>query len=191
MSQQHDAELWYAVYCQPLKEWLSRTWLTSQLGLNVYLPELKGVSGGRAVYRPFFPRYLFVQADLEQVATSQINATPGVQGLVTIGGGPQPLGSAVIRALRQRLDQLNQCAGRAGATFQPGSAVRVKSGPLQGLEAVFVEAMSPGERVRVLIEFLGRQQVIEIPAASLEAGGAPGAQRQRRTRGKGRTIRTS
>lgn len=184
----YDAGSWYVVYCLPLKEQMASMRLADQLGLNVYLPQLKRVEGGRAQLTPFFPRYLFIQADLGQVAMSQINATPGVQRLVVLGDTPQPVASAVVEELRRRLAQLNLEPGPP-ERLQRGSAVRLRSGPLQGLEAVFVEALSPGERVRVLVEFLGRQQTIDIPAAALEPTGGPGGRLPRRTRGKGRTIR--
>lgn len=183
----HDPASWYAVHCQPLKERLASVGLAAQLSLKVYLPQLKCLEGGGVRYRPFFPSYLFVEADLARVAVSQINATPGVVRLVVLGEAPQPLAASVIEALRLRLDQLNRQAG--GPRFQPGSAVRLRSGPLQGLEAVFVEALSPSERARVLVEFLGRQRVLDVPAAALEPGGAPVARPARRTRGRGRPIR--
>lgn len=190
MSQlHHDAELWYAVYCQPLKEWVAGTWLASQLGVKVYVPEIKYLVDGQAQFKPFFPRYLFIQTNLQRVATARINATYGVQSLVTFGGAPALLAPAVIDALRERLDQLNQQIGQSDNSVQPGSRVRLKAGPLQGLEAVFIDAMSPGERVRVLIEFMGRQQVLEVDSASIEPPGVAGAPRTRRTRGHGRPIR--
>lgn len=189
MSQHHVAELWYAVYCQPLKERLVGAWLSSQLDLKVYLPEVKSLNGGRVEYKPFFPRYLFVEADLERVATSQINATPGVLYLVAFGGGPQPLAPSVVEVLRQRLDQMNQGVEAISSDPRPGSMVRLKSGPLQGLEAVFIKTMSPGERVKVLVEFLGRPHVLEVPASALGLDRASGARRPRRSRGKGRPIR--
>jgi hypothetical protein len=48
--------------------------------------------------------------------------------------------------------------------------------------------MRPAERVRVLLEFLGKEQEALVPVEDLEAAGGP-AKRPRRTRGKGRPIR--
>jgi hypothetical protein len=51
--------------------------------------------------------------------------------------------------------------------------------------------MRPAERVRVLLEFLGQEQEALVPVEDLEpAGGHTMPKRPRRTRGKGRPIRT-
>jgi hypothetical protein len=59
------------------------------------------------------------------------------------------------------------------------------------LEAVFLGPMRASERVRVLIEFLGQLREAELDVSALEKS-QPDARgkRQRRTRGRGRPIRT-
>lgn len=192
MSQHHsDGDTWYAVHCRPFRERLAATALTKHLGLTVYLPEIKQRLRSGTAYAPFFPRYLFVQADLVAVALSRINAIPGVVRLVSLGLAPQPLTAALIEELRRRVDELNQQGGLPGHSFRPGSLVRLKEGPLQGLEAVFVGPLRPRERVRVLIEFLGRPQVAEVPVDALEPSDSQASRPPRRTRGKGRVIRAA
>ena len=192
IEQQHrDGESWYAVHCQPLKESLAATALVEQLALTVYLPKVKCRRRGRVQFTPFFPRYLFVRADLRTVALNRINATIGVQRLVAFGEIPQPISASVIDALRQRVDHFNADGGLLRQGFQPGEAVRLTQGPLRGLEAIFGGPTNPGDRVRVLIEFLGRQRMAEVNAGGLErvaANSAAATKPPRRTRGKGRRI---
>jgi hypothetical protein len=57
------------------------------------------------------------------------------------------------------------------------------------LEAVFLGPMTPSQRVRVLLDFLGTQREAEVALDSIERV-APPPQRGRRTRGKGRQIRS-
>jgi transcription antitermination factor NusG len=44
----------------------------------------------------------------------------------------------------------------------------IKAEPFQGLEAVFAETLSASGRVRVLLNFLGRQTACEVEIDALE-----------------------
>jgi transcription antitermination factor NusG len=45
--------------------------------------------------------------------------------------------------------------------FAPGDSVRLTEGPLAGLEAVITQVLPGKERVRLLLDFLGRETVTE------------------------------
>jgi hypothetical protein len=97
----------------------------------------------------------------------------------------------VIVHLQERVRGLQAAGGLPSHHFRPGERVLITDGPLQGLEAVFQGPMRPSERVRVLIEFLGRLAEVEVPLESVErvpigTRGHP----PRRTRGQGRVIRS-
>ena len=163
--------------------------LETRLAAKIFLPEARQHVRGQLRRKPFFPGYLFVQLDMTQVEMQTINTTPGVIRLVSFGGSPQPVSPRVIHALQQRLQEIDDQGGLPRHRFHEGDRVRLKDGPLAGLEAVFVGPMRPAERVRVLLEFLGQEQEALVPVADLEAASAPvAAKRPRRTRGKGRPI---
>ncbi len=190
---------WYVVHSLPLKERPAAAALHERLGLTVYLPEVPQRFRGGMQPAPLFPRYLFIRANLGQVALSAINATPGVLRLVSFDERPQPVPPAVIQELQRRVELLHDAGGLPPHTFQPGEAVRLTGGPLCGLEAVFVGPLAPSERVRVLLEFMGRLNEVEVEAHLLEPAGnsplaadlasVPAPKRERRTRGKGRGVR--
>ena len=46
--------------------------------------------------------------------------------------------------------------------LQPGETVQIAAGPFSGLEAVVTRLMPGPQRVAVLLEFLGRQTVVEL-----------------------------
>jgi transcriptional antiterminator RfaH len=183
-----DFEAWYAAYCKPFKERYAATALADQLGLPIYLPEIKRRFRGQIRHAPFFPRYLFVWVDLQAVTLNRINNTFGVVRLVAIDDIPQPIPTSVIDMLRQRVDHFNMYGGLLNRGFRPGDTVRLKEGPLQGLEAVFVGPMKSSERVHILIDFLGRHREAEVDVDTLERAAAP-PRRERRTRGNGRHIK--
>lgn len=182
---------WYIVQCKPSKEHAAAAALRSQFGVKVYLPLAKARIRGRTQRRPFFPGYLFVRANLRDITTRDINTVPSILRVVTFGDTVPSLSVATMAALHQRIMQLNQRSSIAGKRFQPGDPVRLKTGPLQGLEAIFIRGLKASERVRVLIEFLGATRETDVPVDALEQ--APAAarapQRLRYTRGKGRKTK--
>ncbi len=159
-------EAWYLIHCQPRKERYASHALESQLGLSIFLPEYKTRSRGEMRKAPFFPGYIFVQANLQQVPLSRINTTPGVVRLVAFGDDPQPVPLEVIELIDERLAQFDQVNLQP---FQSGDVVRVKQkGPLQDLEMIFVGPLTSSHRVTVLLNLLGRLKEIHIDIEMLE-----------------------
>jgi transcriptional antiterminator RfaH len=183
-------KVWYVVHTKARQETLAAGLLEQRLAVAVLLPQVRQRSRGQMRVAPLFPGYLFVELDLDQTEASAINNTPGVIRLVAFGGQPKPVPSRVMQALQTRLAEIDNQGGLPQHPFKEGDLVRLKDGPLAGLEAVFVGPLRPAERVRVLLEFLGQEQEALVPVEDLEAAGGPG-KRPRRTRGKGRPIRTA
>lgn len=179
---------WYVVHTKARQELLAASLLEQHQAVTVLLAQVRQRTRGQMRSAPLFPGYLFVEMDLEQIEASTVNNTPGVIRLVAFGGVPKPVPGRVIEALRARLAELEAQGGLPQHTFKEGDRVRLKEGPLAGLEAVFVGPMRPAERVRVLLEFLGQEQEALVPVADLEPAGGP-VKRPRRTRGQGRPIR--
>jgi transcriptional antiterminator RfaH len=186
-----NLQSWYAVHCKALRESQAAAALESYLRLAVYLPEIRRRSRRQVQRVALFPGYLFVQANLQEVGLSTINATPGVVRLVAFDETPQPIPETTIEAIRELVDSFNARGGQPEHGFRPGDIVRFKGGALQGLKAIFAGPMKPSERVRVLIDFLGSCREAEINVGLLErASSEPIAGRERRTRGRGRKIRS-
>jgi transcriptional antiterminator RfaH len=183
---------WYVAQCITLKEAQTAYALRTHVGLNVYLPQVSRRTRGEMQPQPLFPGYLFVQADLRKVSRSSINSTFGMVRLLEFGGVPQPLPESTVVALRERVDDINAKGGLMPHNFQPGDAVRIKAGPLRGLEAVFLGPMTPSARVNILLQFLGRLNQVKVEVDVLERVSTPGNNgrntMRRSTRGRGRKI---
>jgi transcriptional antiterminator RfaH len=185
---------WYTLYTKPNVEYQVVTAL-QQRGIQTYLPETKSlkVRQGRG-RRPFFPCYLFARVDLEAVGLSRVQWTPGLRRIVAFDNWPVPLPDEVINLIQRKLDGINAVGGWPAHTFQPGDPVRITDGPLQGLLAVFEGPTTPAERVRVLLNILGHASRVHVPVAGLEKAIAtaemPMLKRPRRTRGRGRRIKS-
>jgi transcription elongation factor/antiterminator RfaH len=180
-------ESWYALYTKPKQEALVARQM-GQRGLETFLPQYSGRRRGEAPpVQPLFPCYLFVRADLRQVGLSALHWTPGLRGIVSFGGVPARVPEEAIVLVHKQLARLEAMGSLPRARFQPGEAVRLKEGPLAGLEAVFEGPLQPAERVRILIRFLGQANRAVVPVDILE-GIAPRQHPPRRTRGRGRRI---
>ncbi len=154
---------WYAVHTKSRQERLAVEHLTRQC-YEVHLPLIRSSKRLRGrwceVVEPLFPGYLFVRLDLQQQNTAPIRSTRGVLGLVRFGGDirpvPDPLVEQLLAAQRDAEGAiLNE------HLFQPGDRVEIVSGPVAGLQAIFL-ASSGEERAHLLIELLGRSTPIVV-----------------------------
>ena len=173
---------WYVVYTKPQKELQVADLLENRQKLTVYLPRVYQEYRNSMQLRPLFPRYLFVQLDVEQMELGKVNYTPGVIKIISSEDKPLPLRNDVIAAIRREVKRLNESGGLPAEHFSEGEIVRLRSGPLAGLEAVFVKHLTPRGRAVVLLRFLGQENQVEIDISKIEP------KRRRGTRGRGRKI---
>lgn len=148
----------------------------------------------------YFPCYLFAHFDLAALPTSRWQWTPGLRHIVSFNDVPAVMPAATIDLIRGKVEELNRGQGAARSRFRPGDPVRITRGPMADVAALFERECAPGERVTVLLDFLGRACRVRVNAADLEelpAGAAPArpvpgeppaARPPRRTRGRGRVI---
>ena len=158
---------WYVLYTKPHSEQQVEAGLAAE-GIQSYFPAIPVATPrrGRPAVRPFFPCYLFVNVDLESVGVSRLNWTPGVRRLVMFGGIPSQVDEGVIARLQAHLAQPH-VTDHAGEMLERGDKVRITSGPLKDIEAVFDKRLSANGRVRVLVELLQRWTPVEIEADAL------------------------
>jgi transcription antitermination factor NusG len=157
---------WYALHSHPHKENLLWRQAEAQR-IEVFYPRIrvKPVNPRSHTIRPYFPGYLFVHADLEQVGQSVFQWMPYTTGLVSFGGEPSIVPDALISSLRRRVEEIEAAGGELFDGLQPGDAVVIQSGPFEGYEAIFNARLSGLERVRVLLKMLSeRSLVVELPS---------------------------
>ncbi len=161
--------LWYAMRSKPRKE----DFLCAQLRarqIECFYPRTS--SGAARKMRPYFPGYLFIHADVEQLGLSALQWMPGAAGMVAFGGLPASVPEHLIHAIRRRVEAL-QAAGRDFLSgLRPGDPLLVREGPFAGYRAIFDARLSGDERVRVLLDLLDRGQVrVELPGGYVVAVG--------------------
>jgi len=164
------AGLWYALRSKPRKEDIVWRQVT-QSGCETFYPRIRvnPVNPRSRKVQPYFPGYLFVLADLDQVGVSTFQWMPHTLGLVSFGGEPAYVPENLIIALRKRVEEIAAAGGELFDGLQPGDPVLINSGPFSGYEAIFDARLPGSERVRVLLEFLGNQRrlTVELNASQI------------------------
>lgn len=163
---------WYAVHAKRSQEHNVARSLTAR-GVRTFLPQIEVVrqyrERRRSSLEPLFPGYLFVHVAPPQhdpVSWNAVRWSPGVRRVVGVDGVPVPVPSSAIEAIRQKVAGLGFV--RPSLRFAAGSRVRIRRGPLEGLEAIFDRPVSRAGRVRVLLHLLGHPRCVEVDALDLE-----------------------
>jgi len=142
--------------------------------IETYCPRIRfqrATSRGKVWFvEALFPSYFFAKFDL---ATSMrlVKHANHVIGIVGFGGAPVPVQARVIDELRAEMQgsevrEIQRCV-------KVGDSVEVAEGPMRGLKGIVESLASGEERVRILLEFLGRTSVVEVPAAKLLSDQTP------------------
>jgi transcriptional antiterminator RfaH len=156
---------WYALYTKPKKERQVDALLREQ-GIETYLPTVQRKVRRRD--RPdrivYFPCYLFARLDLSDTPRSSIDWMPGVRHIVSLGERPAVVADEIVDLVRRRLEGIEEVSyGR----LKQGDRVRITSGPLRDLEAMFDQPLSSADRVRVLLEVMGRMTPVDIDPSQI------------------------
>ena len=160
---------WYVVQTHPSKEVRAQMNLDQQ-GFTTYLPRyLRQRSHARRteiVARPLFPRYLFVAMDLTRDRWRAVHSTFGVTHLVASGDEPLPVSDEVVGEIRARENEDGFVALGLPAGIKAGSRVRLIDGIFAEAHGI-LERIADSRRVSVLLQLLGRDVRVMVPAASV------------------------
>ena len=156
---------WYVVATRPKQESIARDHLARQ-GYRVLLPEIslkkRRHSRWVEVIEPLFPGYLFVRIAFGQDDPAPIRSTRGCHDLVRFGEHHPRVPEEVLETLIGKAASVTE----SGPLFSVGETLRVESGPLVGLTAVF-EMPNGNDRAEVLIQMLGKVQRVDIDSDQL------------------------
>jgi transcription antitermination factor NusG len=157
---------WYALYTRHQHEKAVDELLASQ-GFETFLPVYTAVhrwkDRTKQLSVPLFPNYIFVRGVVGN--RLQILKTPGVYAFVESGGRPGIIPESEIAAIRQVVE--NSFLLEPHPFLATGDWVRIKSGPLSGLEGILVRKQ---DRLRLVlsVEMLGRSVSVEVDVCSVE-----------------------
>jgi len=159
-----EAALWFCLKSQPKHEHIAAAHLRQTSAVEVFLPRIRFKRATRQgtvwVTEALFPGYLFARFDW-QASLRQVQHSRGVRGVVHFGERWPAIPVKTIRELQQAVgaDGLRTIPEQ----FLPGDEVEITEGAMRGLRAVVTRVLPGLERIAVLMEFLGRQTMIELP----------------------------
>jgi transcription antitermination factor NusG len=165
-SAQEFSANWYAAYTYSHHE-KRVAWHLAERQIESFLPLYRARHRWKNrcemnLELPLFPNYVFVHIDpRERVRVLEV---PGVQSLVGFGRTLAPLPQFEIEALRSGLGQRN---------IEPhpylviGERVRIKAGPMRGIEGVLVRKKN-NFRVVVALDVIMQSVAVEVDADDLE-----------------------
>ena len=159
---------WYVAQTHPRKELFAIEHLNRQ-GYATFFPRFRFNQTRRqrcdTILKPVFPGYVFMAFDASSPGWTAINSTRGVRCLISSGfGRPQPVPATAMDLIRKR------CRGEIMLQLldelQPGDLVQINTGPLANRVAR-VESFAEGERVALLFEIMGTEQIITVDQGSI------------------------
>jgi len=154
---------WYALRSKARKEEVVWRQARTQ-GFEVFYQRLKvqPVNPRARKLKAYFPGYMFVHVDIEQVGMSTFQWMPHAMGLVCFGDEPAIVPENLIYAIQKRVDEISAAGGELFAGLQPGDTIMISDGPFAGYEAIFDTRLPGSERVRVLLQLLNSQRQVPL-----------------------------
>jgi transcription termination/antitermination protein NusG len=138
--------------------------LLSAKGVEEFLPRYRcrriWSDRVRDLQLPLFPGYVFCRIPIEE--RSLVLATTGVVNLVGVHGRPLPIDDREIAGVRQMVE--SQSPVEPWPLHRIGQRVKVRRGPLAGLEGILLK-LKDSCRLVVSVTLLGRSVAAEIDAA--------------------------
>ncbi len=157
--------LWFCLKSQPKREHLVAAGLRRQFGVPCFSPRLRfrraTKRGAVWFVEAMFPGYVFAQFVYAEKHRA-VEYSPGVFYIVHFGQQVATLPADAIAALSEKAGEDEIVT--IDDEVQVGQAVQIVEGPLHGFDALVTQVLPAKERVRVLLEFLGRPVETELSA---------------------------
>lgn len=169
-----DAAVWFCLRAQPKREHIAAIGLRRRFDIVCFAPRLRlrklTRRGPVWFVEAMFPGYFFARFNY-LVERRRVEHAPGVRGVLQFGDRLATIDDATIASLQDRM-QADEVI-TIDPELQVGQEVQIAHGPLQGLEVLVTHVLPASERVRVLLEFLGRSVQMEVSKETLIQRRAP------------------
>ena len=114
---------------------------------------------------PIFPGYLFIHAELDGENRLRVLRTEGVVRILGNNGTPVAVAESEIESIRTIVQ--SKAPVHPYRYLKRGRVVRVVTGPLEGVEGIFVSTKTRG-RLVVSVELLRRSVSITMDPGDIE-----------------------
>ena len=133
----------------------------------------------KTVTRTVLPGYVLVRMELTDASWSAVRQTPSVTGFVAHASQPVPLSiDEVVKMLAPAAVAKANAAASGPTTpkkkkvevadFKVGDSVMVVQGPFSGVHATITEINANHQRLKALVEILGRETPVDLTFAQVQ-----------------------
>ena len=169
-----EQPLWFCLKAQPKHEHVAAVSLRNILRVETFSPRLrfrKPTKRGAVWFvEALFPGYLFARFNYRDFHR-QVQYAPGISSIVHFGDRVAVLDEPAIAMMRQLGGDDEVVI--IDPEFHVGDTVQIVEGAFRGLEAVITQLLPARDRVKVLLDFLGRQIEAEVQAPKVITSVAP------------------
>ena len=162
---------WYVIYTHAKSEMKALYHLRRQ-GFTVYLPKYhkqrRHARRVQQVETPLFPRYIFVNLDINRTPWRAINSTVGIINMVSHGGLPTPVPTGVVEEICAFENETGLIRLNALQRLKKGDEVQIVTGAMSEHIGIF-NCLDDNERAIILLKILGREIKVRLPAEALVA----------------------
>ncbi len=160
--------LWFCLRAEPKREHLAATELRRRFGIECLSPRLRFRKLTRRgpvwFVEAMFPGYLFAKF-VYSTQHRAVESSHGVRGILRFGERLATLPEDTVIALQSKTGAEEVIT--VDSSLKIGQPVQLIEGPFQGLEVIVTQLLPARERIRVLLEFLGRSLEMEVAAGKV------------------------
>jgi transcriptional antiterminator RfaH len=159
---------WYCIHTKPKCEHLAAGMMRTLAGVETYCPRIRfqrNTPRGKVWFmEALFPSYFFARFELEQ-SLRAVKHSQNVIRVIEFGGHLVTVSDQTIAELREEMR--HEEVREVRPTLKVGDAVELTEGPMRGFKGIIDALLTGQDRVRILLEFLGRENRVEIEAGKL------------------------
>jgi transcriptional antiterminator RfaH len=160
---------WYCARTKPKHEHIAAANVHRALGLEVFHPRLRLERATRRgivrIVESLFPCYIFVRCSLGQ-HSNDLRHVSGISSLVHFGQNIPAVPEGAIVELKQCFETEEPMTVEDGVPA--GTEVTIADGAFCGFSGMVVRSLAAGQRVQILLDFLGRVTLAEVDRRSLK-----------------------
>ncbi len=132
----------------------------------------------KSVTRTVLPGYVLVRMELTDASWAAVRHTPSVTGFVAHASSPVPLSLDEVEKMLAPAALARAAATSTGARarnkkieiadFKVGDSVMVVQGPFAGVHATITEINANSQRLKALVEILGRETPVDLTLGQIQ-----------------------
>ena len=163
-----ETPAWYVIHSRPKCEHIAAGLMAGLSDVETYCPRIKfqrNTKRGKVWFiEALFPSYFFARF-IPANSIRAVNHSQSVIRIVDFGGQMTPVADDIIQSIREEMD--GQVIREINVGLKVGDTVELTEGAMKGLKGIVNSIHSGEERVKILMEFLGRESLIEVNASKL------------------------